>query len=131
MTDHEPMAVYRAMGKTRFITSRKVTALLREAAHQVLGLRKEDPELKMWSTHSIRVTAANLLHRMRLSDSFIMKRLRWNSDRFLMYLRNTIHAANSHAQAINIKLDQEDLKSASYRQAEKHEQIAQLAAPAA
>ena len=106
-------------------------ALLREAAHQVLGLRKEDPELKMWSTHSIRVTAANLLHRMRLSDSFIMKRLRWNSDRFLMYLRNTIHAANSHAQAINIKLDQEDLKSASYRQAEKHEQIAQLAAPAA
>ena len=131
MKDHEPMGVYGAMGKTHFITARKTTALLREAAHHVLGLSKTDPEIKLWSTHSIRVTAANLLHRMRLTDSFIMKRLRWNSDRFLMYLRNTIHAANTHTSAINVKMSQKDLKSASYRTAEAHESIGQTSGPPA
>ena len=67
---------------------------------------------------------------MGLSDSFIMKRLRWNSARFLMYLRNTIHAANSHTKAINIQLSEKDLGSASYRQPEPHERIAH-ASPAA
>ena len=131
MKDGEPMGVCRIKGKVRFITSRKVTALLREAAQQVLGLDKCDPELKLWSTHSIRVTAANLLHRMQFSDSFIMKRLRWNSDRFLMYLRNTIHAADAQTRGINIKLSPRDQQSASYRRAEPHETIAQSHAAAA
>ena len=128
--DHEPMAVCKSKGKTRHITSRRVTWLLREAAHHVLGLDRTSPEIKMWSTHSVRVTAANLLHRMRLSDSYIMKRLRWNSTRFLMYLRNTIHAADSHTKAINVQLSQQDLGSASYRQPEPHERIMQ-SSPAA
>ena len=125
--NHEPMAVYASMGKTHRITARRVTWLLREAAHHVLGLERSSPEITMWSTHSIRVTAANLLHRMRLSDSYIMKRLRWNSPAFLMYLRNTIHAADAHTKAINVKLSQADLELASYRSPEPHEQITQSA----
>ena len=129
--DHEPMAVCAKKGKVQFITARKVTALLREAAQEVLGLRKEDPVIKQWSTHSIRVTAANLLHRMQLSNSYIQKRLRWKSDAFLMYLRNTIHAADAHTKAITVKLSPSDLQAASYRKAEPHEVIVRAGAAAA
>ena len=72
-----------------------------------------------------------MLHRMRLTDSFIMKRLPWNSDRFLMYLRNTIHAADLHTNTIHVNMSQTNLKSASYRTAEAHECIGQAAASAA
>ena len=83
--------------------------ILREAAHHSLGLAKTDPEIKMWSTHSVRVTAANLLHRMRLSDSYIMKRLCWNSNKFLMYPTNKIHAADLHTNAVNVLLARQEL----------------------
>ena len=131
--DHEPMAVCVKKGKVQFITARKVTALLREAAQEVLGLQEKDPVVNQWSTHSIRVTAANLLHRMQLSTTCIQKRLRWKSDLFLMYLRNTIHAADAHTKAITVKLSPSDLQAASYRKAEPHEVIVQsgAAAPAA
>ena len=131
MKDHEPLAVCVTKGKVRFITARKVTALLREAAQEVLGLHKKDPVVSQWSTHSLRVTAANLLHRMQMSNSYIQKRLRWNSDRFLMYLRNTIHAADAHTKAITVKLSPSELQVASYRKAEPHEIIAQAGATAA
>ena len=117
------MAVHKSTGKPRYITSHRVTWLLREAAHHVLELDRATPEIKMWSTHSLRVTAANLLHRMGLSDSYIMKRLRWNSARFLMYLRKTIHATNLHRKVINVQILEKDLGSASYRHPEPHEQI--------
>ena len=64
---------------------------------------------------------------MRLSDSFIMKRLRWNSPSFLVYLRNTMHAADAHTKAINVKLSQADLERASYRSSEPYKQIMQSA----
>ena len=54
-----------------FITDGLVTTLLRMAAKSVYRLPEGDPELNKWSTHSIRVTAANLLHRERFSDSHI------------------------------------------------------------
>ena len=108
-----------------------MTALLREAAQEVLGLHEKDPVIKQWSTHSIRVTVANLLHRMQLSNSCIQKRLRWKSDRFLMYLQNTIHAADAHTKAITVQLSPSDLQAASYRKAEPHEVIVRTGAAAA
>ena len=111
MKDSESMTVYAVKGET----------LLREAAQEVLGLQKSDPVVKKWPTHSMRVTAADLLHRMQLSNSYIQKRLRWNSDRFLMYLRNTIHAVDAHTKAITVKMSQRELQTASYRPAEPHE----------
>ena len=126
MNDHEPMGVYRhTNGKTKYITDKMVTKLLRMAACGALGLRQNDPVVSQWSTHSIRVTAANLLHRQNLSNSYIMKRLRWKSDAFLCYLRNTIHAAEAHTKAINVQLSEKDKLRASYRQLELHERIAQ------
>ena len=124
--DHEPMAVFKnKFGKTKFITDKMVTDLLRNAASAVLGLSLTDPEVKLWSTHSIRVTAANLLHRQHLSDSYIMTRLRWMSTSFLMYLRNTIYTADAHSKALSVKLSKTDEQEASYRSMEPHEKIAQ------
>ncbi len=51
------------------------------------------------------LTAANLLHRARFSDAYIKNRLRWQSDTFLMYLRNTFYTAGQHTKAITLGLD--------------------------
>ena len=114
----------------QYITARKVTALLCETAQEVLGLHENDPVINQWSTHSIRVTAANLLHRMQLSNSCIQKRLRRKSDRILIYLRNTIHAADAHTKAITVKLSPSDQQAASYRKAEPPEVIVRASAAA-
>lgn len=127
----EPIGVFRtAKGVRRFITDTIVTALLRKAASTVLNINAKDPYLTQWSCHSIRVTAANLLHRARFSDSFIQNRLRWRSTSFLMYLRNTTYAATDHTKALDISdSNLPALEERTYRVAESHELI--LAAPAA
>ena len=129
---HEPIGVFRnAQGVRRFITQKLVAIHFREAASAVLNIRPNDPYLTMWSSHSIRVTAANLLHRARFSDSFIQSRLRWKSTTFLMYLRNTTYAATDHTKALNISdSNLPPMTERSYREPEEHEEIV-LAAPAA
>ena len=79
-------------------------AHLRNCASLVLNINKDDPSLKLWSTHSIQVMAANLLHRANLSDSYIQTRLPRKSSSFLMYLRNTIYGTDAHTKAINVNL---------------------------
>ncbi|EJK66091.1 hypothetical protein THAOC_13004 [Thalassiosira oceanica] len=94
---HEPIAVYRSStGERAFITDSDVNQHLRFAAHKVLGIPLDDPELQKWSTHSIRVMAANLLHRQHFSDSYFQNRLRWKSTAFKKYLRNTFYTADQH-----------------------------------
>ena len=100
-----------------------VNSLLRQAASETLGIPYSHAELKLWSTHSIRVTAANLLYRMQLSDQYIMTRLRWLSSAFLVYLRNTIHSADAHTKAAGIKLTTADKKRASYRNPDAVEKV--------
>ena len=114
---HEPMAVFKNdRGQVRYIIDTMVNKLLRDAASVTLNLKRDHPELKLWPTHSIRVTAANLLYRQQLSDQYIMRRLRWISNAFLVYLRNTIHSADAHSKAISIKLSPADKQKASYRE---------------
>ena len=132
MKDYEPMAVYRnSHGKVRFITDTMVNDLLRQAASATLGIPRNNAELKLWSTHSIRVTAANLLYRMQLSDQYIMTRLRWLSAAFLVYLRNTIHSADAHTKAASIKLTPADKKRASYRNMDAVEKVVSMCTAAA
>ena len=131
--DGAPIAVFQSgSGRTQFITDSMVNALLRDAAVAALGLKRTDVALKLWSTHSIRVTAANLLYRQQLSDQYIMTRLRWQSPAFLVYLRNTIHSADAHSKAISVKLSPKDLQEASYRPQDAVEQlVSQCSRPAA
>ena len=104
---HSPAAVYRDSntGKRRLITASQVAIFLRHIAHKVFDIPTGHEDLLAWSCHSIRVTAANLLHRARFSDSYIKNRLRWRSDTFLMYLRNTFYTADQHTKAITLGLD--------------------------
>ena len=126
----EPIGVFKhADGQYRFITDKMVTKLLRSAASAVLNIRPGNKQLQLWSTHSIRVTAANILHREKMSDSFIQKRLRWKSTSFLMYLRNTIYAASQHSKALRISDNNlPPVFERSYREDEPHEVVT---APAA
>lgn len=122
---HEPIGVYRTpSGARRFITDTMVTSFFRDAAAATLDIKRTSSDIQQWSTHSLRVTAANLLHRRHLSDSFIQSRLRWRSNTFLDYLRNTIYAADEQAKALDIS--DSNLPSRSrrpLRELEPHEQV--------
>lgn len=101
-----PLAVYNLSSSSNqqfsYITSAQVTAYIRRSAQAAFGLKKTDPMLQKWSCHSIRVTAANLLYRAKMSDSYIQTRLRWKSKAFLDYLRNTFYSAKLHTDALAI-----------------------------
>ena len=122
----EPVAVYHqhSVNKRYFITDNQVASFFKKAAMAVFNLHKTDPELTKYSTHSIRVTAANVLHRANLSDSFIQMRLRWKSDTFLNYLRNTFYAASKHTKSLDIsESNLPPLSERSYRELESHEKL--------
>jgi len=123
-----PIAVYSSSSSTfRYITAKQVVAFLRRSAQVAFNLRPDDKSLNRWTCHSIRVTAANLLHRAKMSDSYIQTRLRWKSNTFLMYLRNTFYSADEHTKALDISncnlppLDTPD--GLRYRPLERHEEI--------
>jgi len=123
----DPIAVFSRKDNRLFITDRLLTRILREAAMAVLNLGPDDKELSRWSTHSIRVTAANLLHRARFADSFIQKRLRWRSTSFLGYLRNTIYAGVQHSKGLQISdSNLPPMSERVYRKEEPHETIVAL-----
>jgi hypothetical protein len=106
----QPVAIYSSSPRSgsssnrRQITGKDVTSFLRSVAKTVYNLPSDSPQLKLWGPHSIRVTAANLLHRARYSDSFIKNRLHWKSDSFLIYLRNTFYMADQHLKALDINI---------------------------
>jgi hypothetical protein len=95
-------------GKRHLITASQVAIFLRHVAHNVFGIPTGHKDLLAWSCHSICVTAANLLHRAQFLDSYIKNHLRWCSDTFLMYLRNTFYTADQHTKAITLGLDPPD-----------------------
>jgi hypothetical protein len=120
---NSPAAVYLNpnTGKRSLITASQVAIFLRHVAHKVFDIPTGHTDLLAWSCHSICVTAANLLHRARFSDSYIKNRLLWRSDTFLMYLRNTFYTADQHTKAITLGLDPPDRSIA--RPLEPHESL--------
>ncbi len=102
-----PIAVYcdASSSAQRQITSLEVATFLRHVAHKTFNIPPQHPDLKAWSCHSIHVTAANLFHCARFSDSYIKNRLWWHSDTFLMYLHNTFYMASQHTKVVMLGLD--------------------------
>ena len=78
-----------------------VESYLRQLAHQVYNIT-DNQELSRFTCHSIRVGACVLLHEANCKSDFIKFRLRWNSDSYLMYLRNTPKLAQQHNMATNL-----------------------------
>ena len=85
-----------------YITRDQVEKYLRSIGIITFSLAKTDPMVSRWSSHSIRVTACNLLHRQGLPDSYIQQRLRWKSKAWRDYIRNTIYSAAQHKAALQI-----------------------------
>ena len=82
-----------------------------------------DSQFKSRSTHSIRVTSASVLYQKQLSDQYIMTRLCWISNAFLVYLGNAIQLAEAHSKAIGIKLGPANKQNASYRKRDTVERL--------
>lgn len=96
---NHPIAIVPDASNSRgysFVTGSLYTSWLQAIACTVYHLKKGDPDIPKWGTHSIWVTAANLLHSAQFLSSFIKNFLRWRSDTFQMYLRNTFHMAYKH-----------------------------------
>mmetsp|Transcript_7709 Transcript_7709/g.9732 ORF Transcript_7709/g.9732 Transcript_7709/m.9732 type:complete len:174 (-) Transcript_7709:11-532(-) len=78
-----PLAVFSSSSVDsafRHITAKHIVKFLRRSAQAAFNLWPDDKWLNSWASHSIRVTAANVLHRAGMSDSYIQTRLRWKSN---------------------------------------------------
>ncbi len=127
---HEPIAVFASSSSSchyQHIRASQVVKFLRRSAQITFKLKSTDKALNSWTCHSIRVTAANILHRANMSDSYIQTRLRWKSNTFLMYLRNTFYSADQHTKAMkisNVNLPHLPTPDGSrYRSLEDHEVV--------
>jgi hypothetical protein len=103
---NDPMGAYLKSNKagtkrTRvFITGPKVSELFKSVAMEVYPDITPD-ELKRFSAHAIRVTAAVILQIAGKEKDFIQSRLRWASEAYQMYLRDTTILACRHIEASN------------------------------
>ena len=92
-----PMAVYKCPTTScpRFIIAREIETHMRSIAATVYGFhpKRDVQQLQKWSAHSLRVGACTLLHASGVSASQIKFLLRWRSDAFMVYLRNTVPLA--------------------------------------
>jgi hypothetical protein len=95
-----PLAVFiNAEGKVKYLTSAKVTEIIRKAVKSVYpDILKE--ELMKYSTHSIRVWACVSLDEANKSPGFIKKRLRWMGESYRVYLRDTDKINEQHNLAL-------------------------------
>lgn len=72
----------------------------------------EKEDISRYTCHSLRVGACVLLHMSNASPDTIKLRLRWKSDSYLMYLRDTVKLASSHNVAMSTAdPDETDLRA--------------------
>ena len=108
---HQPLGQYFDYSRRQmvFLNTPEVEAAIRAAASFTTGITDDSILQRMFGMHSIRVTACNELARLKVSDSFIKRRLRWKSTTFLDYLRNNIHVAQRHNLALNLVPSPDDM----------------------
>ena len=99
--EDNPLCVFETEDETvQYLTGDMITKYYRWVTAKVFPqISKED--LKLISCHSIRVTAAVILHLAGKDPSYIKLRLRWLSDCFQGYLRNTKRTSAQHAAAVS------------------------------
>ena len=115
----EPLGVFHSIkgryaGTRCYITATQVADFLQAIAKTVFHLDAKDKDLHRWTSHSLRVTACNLLHRQGFSDTYIQSRLRWRSNAFLDYIRNTLYTAAAHTKALHIPANNLPTLTATY-----------------
>jgi len=73
---------------------------IRSLATRVYNL-SDLQEINRWSSHSLRVGAATLLHASGFTGTQIKFLLRWESDTYMKYLRNFSLMSTKHVAAVN------------------------------
>ena len=96
-----PLAVFKnKQGCSQYIDDFHVTQMLQFLAKTIFNISQTN-DLARFTCHSIRVGACILLQETGQSPDFIKSKLRWCSDAYQMYLRNTTKLALLHTQAVN------------------------------
>ena len=95
-----PIAVYKnKKGQIKYLTGATLTNMIRRAVKQVYpDISKE--ELLLYSCHSLRVWACVELYEAGKSPDFIKKRLRWLSEAYRVYQRDTVKTNEQHNDAL-------------------------------
>ena len=85
------------------ITSTDIETEMRSVAARVYKLDpiKDKEALQRWSSHSLRVGACVILHSMGITETQLKWLLRWRSDAFMVYLRNTAILANTQYETLD------------------------------
>lgn len=104
--DDLPLAVYydHSEKKKKYVTGDRYTEYIRSVIRQLFPHIPEE-DIKLLSTHSLRVTACTLLHEAGKDGTYIKLRLRWKSNCFEIYLRNTAEITRQHAEALALADD--------------------------
>ena len=84
-----PIAVFSHNNNISYVTSGLVSLFIKKSARLFFGDDLPDSLLKKFTPHSSRVGACVFMDENDMSSLFIRKRLRWRSDTFMDYLRNT------------------------------------------
>jgi hypothetical protein len=98
----EPLAVYRRCKGSKhrtYITNASIDRIMKAIARACYDL--DDKQVGQYSTHSVRVGAAVHLHAANFSGDKIMERLRWKSNKYMVYLRNIPQLAAQQTAAIH------------------------------
>lgn len=101
--DNLPLAVYHdpEENKVKYVTGDRYTEYIRSIVRENFPTIPEE-DIKLLSTHSLRVTACTLLHEAGKDGTYIKLRLRWKSNCFEIYLRNTTTITRQHAEALEL-----------------------------
>ena len=109
-TEDQPMGVFttKQNGPTIYLTKDKVTKIVRQAA-KIAHPDWTEEMIKCIKVHSGRVWALVLLSEANKSPWFMKARLRWESDAFRHYLRDTTALNKDHINSIQKDTDEVSL----------------------
>ena len=94
-----PLCTYKEEDKILYLTGDDITKYFRFIA-RLVNPEITDAALALISTHSLRVFACVLLHEAGKDGPYIKLRLRWLSNCFEIYLRNTERITQMHTEAL-------------------------------
>lgn len=102
---HTPLFVYwdPLASRVALVTATEVETFMRALAAKCYQLDPvtDKAALQRWSSHSLRVGACVILHALGFPPQDIKWLLRWLSDAFMVYLRNTATLSNRHHDALD------------------------------
>ena len=101
-----PLAVFFnvSSGRPALINSPMIDAVMQSVARDTYDI-SNPLDLRRWTSHSLRIGAAVVLHSHGFSDSQIKFTLRWRSNAFMDYLRNSDIVALKQNTAVSMAAD--------------------------